>query len=74
MNRANRQSCSFLEGPSIEPLKLAGNESAADLIDHIFAKSGFNARRLAEGAQLYVEMLDADAVVALAVRPAQQHE
>jgi deoxyhypusine synthase len=39
----------------------------ADLIDNVFAKSGFNARRLAEGAQLYVNMLDADATVGVTI-------
>lgn len=57
----------YLDGPSIEPLELAGQESVADLIDNVFAKSGFNARRLAEGAQLYVNMLDADATVGVTI-------
>ena len=47
----------------IEPLDLAGNESVADMIDNVFARSGFNARRLAEGAQLFTRMLEANATV-----------
>lgn len=55
----------WLEGPSIEPLKLSGNEAVADMIDNVFARSGFNARRLAEGAQLYAKMLNEDATVGI---------
>ena len=55
----------WLGGPPIEPLQLAGNEAVADMIDHVFARSGFNARRLAEGAQLYARMLEADAAVCI---------
>ncbi len=57
----------WLDGPSIEPLQLDGNEAVADMIDNVFARSGFNARRLAEGAQLYARMLEADATVALTI-------
>lgn len=57
----------WLEGQPIEPLQLTGNEDVADLIDHVFARSGFNARRLAEGARLYARMLDAGATVGLTV-------
>lgn len=55
------------DSPMIEPLVLAGNESVVDMLDNVFAKSGFNARRLAEGAQLYRRMLEADATVALTI-------
>ncbi len=51
----------------IEPLELAGNESVVDLIDNVFARSGFNGRRLAEGAQLYRSMLDNNATVGLTI-------
>lgn len=53
--------------PEINPLELSGNEHVADMIDNVFAKSGFNARRLAEGAQLYRRMVDDGATVALTV-------
>ncbi len=55
----------WLSGELIEPLKLIGNESTADLLDNVFARSGFNARKLAEGAQLLTRMLEADATVGL---------
>jgi len=57
----------WLTGRTIEPLQLSGNESVADLIDNVFGGSGFNARRLAEGAQLYRRMLEADATVCVTV-------
>ena len=55
----------WLTGPQIEPLQLAGNENVADLIDHVYANSGFNGRRLAEGAQLFSRMINDDATIAL---------
>jgi len=55
----------YMDGPTIEPLELAGNENAADLMDRVYARSGFNARRLAEAAQLYARMLGEDTTVAL---------
>ncbi|MGB2987588.1 MAG: deoxyhypusine synthase [Phycisphaerae bacterium] len=55
----------WLDGRMIEPLVLPGNEAVADMIDNVFARSGFNARRLAEGARLYTRMLEADAMVCI---------
>lgn len=55
----------WLDRPSIDPLRLAGNESVADMIDQVFARSGFNARRLAEGADLFKRMIADDATIAL---------
>ena len=55
----------WLDGRPIEPLELAGNEDTADFVDRVFARSGFNARKLAEGARLYTRMLGADATVGL---------
>ncbi len=49
----------------IEPLQLAGSEAVADMIDNVFAGSGFNARNLAEGAHLYARMLDEGATVGI---------
>jgi deoxyhypusine synthase len=60
-------SSSWLHGATIEPLQLSGRESVADLVDHVFARSGFNARRLAAGAQLYARMLEDGATVALTI-------
>ncbi|MEK6800151.1 MAG: deoxyhypusine synthase [Planctomycetota bacterium] len=57
----------WLSGAAIEPMKLAGNEAVADLIDRCFAHSGFNGRRLAEGAQLFARMIDDNATIALTV-------
>ncbi|MEK6676440.1 MAG: deoxyhypusine synthase [Planctomycetota bacterium] len=57
----------WLHGRSINPLKLSGNESVANMIDNVFAGSGFNGRRLAEGAQLYRRMLEANATVCVTV-------
>lgn len=63
--RSCRGQDSWLESRMIEPLVLEGREAVADMIDHVFAASGFNARCLAEGAQLYVRMLAADATVCI---------
>ena len=57
----------YLAGNTIEPLQIDDHESVADLIDHVFARSGFNARRLAEGAQLYSQMLQDNATVAITI-------
>jgi deoxyhypusine synthase len=55
----------FMRGPQVEPMRLRGHENIADLIEACFAKSGFNARRLAEACELYSRMLDAGATVGL---------
>ncbi len=57
----------LLGGRSIEPMRLAGNENVADFLDHVFSGSGFNGRRLGEGARLYAHMLNEGATVALTV-------
>ncbi len=51
--------------PTINPLQLEGAEQVADLIDNVYAKSGFNARRLAEAAKLYAHMIEEDATICL---------
>ena len=56
-NSASNRQHDLMNGPGIEPLQLAGNENVADLIDDVYARSGFNARTLAEAAQLYAHML-----------------
>jgi deoxyhypusine synthase len=70
-HRQHRPDCpgpdKWLEGQMIEPLELAGNEQVADLIDRVYARSGFNARRLAAGAKLFQRMIEADATIALTV-------
>ncbi len=57
----------YLSGRQIEPLKLEGNTDVADLIDNVYARSGFNARRLAEAAHLFSRMLESDTTVALTI-------
>jgi len=54
-----------LKGRTIEPLRLAGNESVRAMVDEVFAASGFNGRRLAEACHLYSRMLRDNATVAL---------
>lgn len=51
--------------PSIDPLELEGAEMTADLIDKVYARSGFNARRLAEAAHLYSHILQQDTTICL---------
>ena len=57
----------LLGGVSVEPLRLSGNEAVADLIDNVYGRSGFNARRLAEGAKLYQRMIDDNATIAITI-------
>ena len=57
----------WMGGASIEPLQLDGNENIADLIDNVYAKSGFNGRRLAEACELYCRMLDRNTTVGLTI-------
>lgn len=52
---------------SIEPLELAGNEQVADLIDNVYARSGYNGRRLAEAAHLFRHMIDENATICMTV-------
>jgi deoxyhypusine synthase len=54
-------------GAAIEPLVLPGNETVVDMIDNVFANSGFNGRRLAEACQLFSRMIDSNATIALTV-------
>ncbi|GMU21956.1 MAG: hypothetical protein AMXMBFR13_20440 [Phycisphaerae bacterium] len=49
----------------IDPLVLEGNELVADLVDNVYARSGYNARRLAEACDLYRHMLTEDTTVCL---------
>src|SRR4051812_38601678 len=54
----------FLKGQRIDPRRIDGSESAADLIDGTFL--AYNAARLREACQLYTnKMLDADVTVGL---------
>ena len=49
----------------IEPLQLGGNEQVRDMVEKVFAGSGFNARRLAEACRLFSRMIEEDATIAL---------
>jgi deoxyhypusine synthase len=54
----------FLRGGRIEPKRITGAESAADLIDNSFL--AYNAARLREGCQLFTKrMLDEDVTVGM---------
>jgi deoxyhypusine synthase len=54
----------FLRGGRIEPQKISGAESAADLIDNAFL--AYNAARLREGCQLFTKrMLEQDVTVGM---------
>lgn len=55
----------LLSGRQVEPIQLRGHENLADMIDHCYAGSGFNGRRLAEACQLYSRMLSEGATVGL---------
>ena len=64
-SREKRSARPWVVGPMIEPLALGGNEAVAEMVDNVFAHSGFNARRLAQGAHLFVRMLEANATVGI---------
>jgi len=51
--------------PMIDPLDLDQAQQTADLIDRVYAKSGYNARRMAEAARLYSRMIEEDATICL---------
>jgi len=54
-------------GRMIEPLQLKGNETVARMVDEVYARSGFNGRRLAEACHLYAHMLQENTTVALTI-------
>lgn len=56
-----------MSGQLVEPLQLAGCENVADLIDRVYARSGFNGRALAEAARLYSHMLSENTTVGLTI-------
>jgi len=55
----------LLSGQAIEPLKVEGGQQVVDLIEKIYAHSGFNARRLADACRIYCRMLEDRTTVAL---------
>ncbi|HVP11524.1 MAG TPA: deoxyhypusine synthase [Phycisphaerae bacterium] len=60
-----RRRAAFMSGPQVEPIHLRPHTNVADMIDHCYARSGFNGRRLAEACQLYSRMLNSGATVGL---------
>ena len=56
----------FLRGQRIDPRRITGKETAADLIDHTFL--AYNAARLREACQLFTEkMLEPDVTIGLSI-------
>lgn len=54
------------KGKEIHPEKLTSSMSVSDLIS-FYGSTGFNARRLAEAAQLFRKMIDSDATTCLTI-------
>ena len=65
MARKRSKSSPVLPGRMIEPLRLEGRTRVRDMVDEVFAASGFNGRRLAEACHLYSRMLRENTTVAL---------
>ena len=60
----SRPSSAYLRGQRIEPRAISGDETVADLIDNAFL--AYNAGRLREGCQLFVQrMLEPDVTVGM---------
>lgn len=59
------ESADELDLPMIDPIDLDQAHQVADLIDNVYGRSGFNARRLAEAAKLYSRMLNGNTTVCL---------
>lgn len=55
----------LMSGRQVEPIHVKPHANVADMVDHCYAASGFNGRRLAEACQLYARMLNARATVCL---------
>jgi deoxyhypusine synthase len=54
------------KGKKIDPPKISSNMSIPDLIS-FYSSTGFNARRLAEAAEMFKEMIDSDSTVCLTI-------
>lgn len=54
----------YMSGKGIEPIRLHGEMSVADLME-VYAGMGFNARRLSEAAETYIRMIESDATICL---------
>jgi len=65
MARKAKPACPSLKGRMIEPLRLDKHMTVREMMDTVFAASGFNARRLGEACRLYSHMLNEGTTVAL---------
>jgi deoxyhypusine synthase len=63
LNNNNRHSFS---GNKIDPPEISASMTVSDLID-VFGKTGYNARRLAEAAEIMIKMMESDATVCLTI-------
>jgi deoxyhypusine synthase len=63
LNNNNRHSFS---GNKIDPPEISASMTVSDLID-MFGKTGYNARRLAEAAEIMIKMMESDATVCLTI-------
>jgi deoxyhypusine synthase len=63
LNNNNRHSFS---GNKIDPPEISASMTVSDLID-VFGKTGYNARRLAEAAEIMIKMVESDATVCLTI-------
>jgi deoxyhypusine synthase len=63
LNNNNRHSFS---GNKIDPPEISANMTVSDLID-VFGKTGYNARRLAEAAEIMIKMMESDTTVCLTI-------
>jgi deoxyhypusine synthase len=63
LNNNNRHSFS---GNKIDPPEISASMTVSDLID-VFGKTGYNARRLAEAAEIMIKMVESDATICLTI-------
>jgi deoxyhypusine synthase len=63
LNNNNRHSFS---GNKIDPPEISASMTVSDLID-LFGKTGYNARRLAEAAEIMIKMMESNATVCLTI-------
>jgi deoxyhypusine synthase len=61
-----KQRCQeLMSGQLIDPLILPANKGVKEFIDQVYARSGFNGRRLAEACRLFTRMIEEDATIGL---------
>ena len=54
-----------MSGPTVDPVQLRKDDTVRDFFDRVFARSGFNGRRLAEAGRLYLRMIESGATICL---------